>query len=301
MPTTDKKGVEIMFLEVYDQGDSGFVMDGTERTPYEKRLNNTTVTWVPTESYTTYLDEKDISHNKKIRHIKNCEIIDPIDQEKRGFFPNRLADKIPIDNNFITIKREGSTEGTFNYLKASNHFFDNPLRPDTAIALYREIKIDERAVDLVDEDELLTKAKFKVFELRLTVGGEKKYKYDTDKINAYCSLLNVFAETPQQQLVELLNRAISQPKSFLEIVVKAEQTVITEISHALQLGVIVFDKNTAQYANDSKILTNVGTGNMSQERKIEALASWLQTPEGNTALTELRINLELEKERQFKA
>lgn len=299
MPTKDKDGIEIMFLEVFDQQDSGFVQDGTERTPYEQRLNKTTVTWVPTEGQEPYMDGK-VKRYKKIRHIKASENIYPLEQEKNGYFPNRTSDKIPIDNGFITIKREGSTIGTFDYLKASTYFFDNPLRPDTATPIYRELKINENAVALIDEDELETMAKLKVYALRIN-RGERNYEYNVDKINTYCNLLNVFADTPEQQIVLIMDKAIKNPPLFLDIIVKAEQTVITEVTHALQLNVILFDKNTAQYAKEAKVINTVGTGNMSQERKIEALASWLQTPEGNSALTELRINLEIEKERQFKA
>lgn len=299
MPTVDKNGIEIMFLEVYDQSDSGFVQDGTERTPYENRLNKTTVTWVPTEGQEPFMDGN-VKRFKKIRHIKASENIYPLEQEKSGYFPNRTTDKIPIDNGFITIKREGSTIGTFDYLKAATYFFDNPLRPESATPIYKEIKVNENAVALIDEDELLTAAKSKVYALRIS-RGNRNYEYNTDKINSYCNLLNVFAETPEQQLVLLINKAVTNPREFLNIIVKAEQTVITEIAHALQLNVILFDKNTAQYAKESKVINTVGTGNMSQERKIDALASWLQTPEGNSALTELRANLELAKEEQFKA
>jgi hypothetical protein len=300
MPTVDKNGVEIMFLEVYDQSDSGFVMDGTERTNFEQRLNKTTVTWVPTEGQEGYMDGK-VKRFRKIRHIRSSELIYPLEQEKNGYVPNRTTDKIPIDNGFITIKREGSTIGTYDYLKASTYFFDNPFRPDTATPIYREIKVDENAVSLLDEDEMLTAAKTKVYALRLNINGTKNYKYDTDKISSYCNLLNVFAETPEQQLVLLLNKSITNPKNFLDTIVKAEQTVITEISHALQLKVIAFEKNTAQYTKEEEVITTVGTGNMSEIKKIEALASYLQTTEGNSALTKLRTRLEIEKELQFKA
>lgn len=293
--------VPVKFFELVEQGDSGFVMDGTERTSNPQILRNPTVSWVPTEGTMVYLDDKGIKRHSPIRHIKKCEIINPLEQEKMGFKPNRTEDKIPFDNGFATIKREGSTVGTFDYLTSATYFLDNPLRPDTATAIYKEIKIDERAVSLIDEDELLTVAKSKVYALRLNTGTKGNYKYDEDKINTYCNLLNVWDETPERKLVLLLNRAITSPKSFLDTIVKAEQTVIIEVTHALQLNVIMFDKNTAQYTKEAKVINTVGTGNMSQDRKIEALAGWLQTPEGNQALTELRINLEIEKERQFKA
>lgn len=295
-----KEKVPVMYLEVVEQGDSGFYLDGTRNTQFEQQLRTPTVSWIPTEGIMVEKDENGVSRNKRIRHIKGCEILDPIEQEKNGWKPNRNSDKIPFDNGFASIKREGSTIGTFDFLKSATYFADNENRPDSATPLYREIKVDERAVELVDDDELLTVAKSKVYALRINTGSKTTpYRYDEDKINSYCQLLNVWDETPERKLVLLLSKATINPKSFLDIVVKSEQTVITEISHAIQLGVIMFDGNTAQYSNGNKVIATLGTGKMSNDKKVEALASFLQTPEGNAELTDLRTNLEVEKEKQF--
>ena len=178
---------------------------------------------------------------------------------------------------FATVKREGGTIGTYDYLNSITYFLDNPLRPDSATPLYKQIKVDERAVELLDEDEMLTAAKSKVYALRMNTGG-KEYSYNEAKINSYCKLLNVWDETPERKLILLLNKAITAPKLFLEIIVKAEQTVIVEVSHALQLGVIMFDGNVAQYSKESKIIRSLGKGNMSSDKKIEALAHLNQYP-----------------------
>ena len=298
--TKDK--VPVLYLEVFEQGDSGFYLDGTRGTQYEQQLHAPTVSWIPTEGISVEVDDKGVRRNKRIRHIKGCEILDPIEQEKNGWKPNRNNDKIPLDNGFISVPREGATIGTYDYLKQATYFFDNPLRPDSATPIYREVKIDERAVELVDEDELVTVAKSKIYALRLTTGNkENPYNYNEDKINAYCQLLNIWEETPQRKVFLLLEKAKSDPRSFLNIITKAEQTVITEISHALQLNVIKFEGNTAQYNKENKVIATLGTAKMSNDKKVEALASFLQTPEGNGALTELRTNLEIEKENQFSA
>lgn len=295
-----KEKVPVIFLEVVEQGDSGFFLDGTRSTRFEQQLRTPTVSWIPTEGIMVEKDEKGVVRNKRIRHIKGCEILDPLEQEKNGWKPNRNNDKIPFDNGFASVKREGSTIGTFDYLKSATYFADNINRPDSATPLYREIKVDERAVELLDGDEFLTVAKGKVYALRISTGNKlSPYNYDEDKINSYCQLLNVWDETPERKLVLLLNKATVNPKAFLDVIVKAEQTVITEISHALQLNVIMFEGNTAQYSNGSKVIATLGTGKMSNDKKVEALASFLQTPEGNSQLTDLRTNLEVEKEKQF--
>src|SRR5258706_11131699 len=96
-----------------------------------------------------------------------------------------------MENGFDTIFREGGTISTYDYLKAATYFLNNPLRPRTATALYKEIKINERAVTLIDDDELQTAAKVKVYALRINTGEKGKYKYDADKISSYCRLLNI--------------------------------------------------------------------------------------------------------------
>lgn len=296
----ERDDVPVKFFEIVDQGDSGFVLDGTKNTPYEQKLTSPTVSWIPADGVHVELDEQGIKKHKRWRHIKGCEIFDPKEQEKAGWFPNRHNDKIPFENGFATVRREGSTLATYDYLTGITYYADNILRPDSATILYREIKADERAVELIDEDELLTAAKSKVYALRINLGGEKaKFKYDESKIDSYCKLLNLFEETPERKLVLLLNNAMRNPRQFLNIIVSAENTVVTEISHALQLGVIMFDGNTAQYTKESKVITPLGKGNMAENKKIDALASYMQTPEGNNDLTELRIKLEAAKEEQF--
>jgi hypothetical protein len=307
MPTLDKDGIPIMFLETCLQGESGFYMDGTAGTPYAQQLRTPAIEWIATtgmeviEEVTKDINGKEVRKkmNRRIRHIKDCDTIYPEEQDKRGFVPNRNSDKIIMENGFITIKDEGSTANTFKYLLAATYFADNPLRPATATKRYREIKINERAVAFVDDDELLTAAKAKVYALRLSTGEKGKYKYNQDKINSYCNLLDIVELSPETQIFSLIENAKRDPKTFLNTVVKAEQTVVTEISHALQLDVIMFDGNNAQYTKESKVITSLGTLKMSNNKKIEALADYLQTPEGNNDLTELRTKLEVEKERQF--
>lgn len=294
-----KDNTPVLFLELCEQGESGFYLDGTRGTAFEQQLKTPTVSWIPTEGVQVYKDENGTIRHKRVRHIKGCESIDIKEQELNGFRPNRMNDKIPFDNGFATIKREGSTIGTYDYLKSISDFLDNPLRSENVRPLYKEIKVDKKAVELLDEDELLTAAKSKVYSLRTNTGKDTPYIYNEDKINSYCKLLNVWDETPERKLILLLNKAMTNPKSFLEIVVKAEQTIITEVAHALQLGVIMFDGNTVQYAKENKVIIPLGKGNMSQDKKIEAFATYLQTEEGNNDLTELRAKTEVEKENQF--
>lgn len=295
-----KEQVPVKYYELIDVKSSGFIQDGTENTAYQQELKGPSIQWISSTGRKGQKDEKGIIHYVDIRYISGCESIIPEDQDKRGFKPNRFEDKIPFENNFTTVRREGNQVALFDYLKDVFFNDDAPNRPSSATPRYREVKLDKKAEVLLDEDELQTQAKMMVYELRQTTGDKKvPFKYNVEKIAARCRLLNVWDETPERQLVLLLSKAVQNPKEFLEIVQKSEQTIITEVSHALELNVIKFDANTAQYVDENKIITTLGDGKMKELDKIEKLASWLSTNEGTNSLTELRAKVEIAKEKLF--
>lgn len=295
-----KEQAEVLYLEIVDRKNSGFIMEGTEGTLYQQELNAPTVQWIPASGKACKRDEKNIRHDIEVRFISGCDSILPLEQEARGFRPNRFEDKIPFENGFATAVREGAGIGLYDYLKNAYWFKDNPDRPSTATPLYRELKLDKKAVELLDDDQLMTEAKGRVYSLRLNTGNKiAPYKYDHNKIDAMCRLLEVWDETPERKLVLLLQRATGNPKSFLEIVEKAEQTIITEVTHALQLDVIKIKDNTVLDGQSGNIIRSFGDEKLKQEQKIEKLADWFATAEGNPILTDMRIKLEIAKEQSL--
>lgn len=296
-----KQKVPTKYYELVDKKNSGFVMDGTGGTPYQQELTVPSIQWISAVGKTCEKDDKGTNHFVEIRYLSGCDSILPEEQVKRGFIPKRFEDKIPIENGFVTVVRDGNTIGLYDYLEKAFWNQDNPDRPDTATPRYREVKLDKKAEVLLDEDELQTQAKMMVYELRQSTGDKKvPFKYNVEKIAARCRLLNVWDETPERQLMLLLSKAIQNPKEFLEVVQKSEQTIITEISHALELKVVKFDGNTLQYVDENKIITSLGSEKMKEFEKIEKSASWLSTTEGTNALTELRAKVEIAKEKLFK-
>lgn len=295
-----KEKAEVKYYEIVDKKPSGFIMDGTGGTQYQQELTAPSIQWISAQGKRCVKDEKGIPHYEEIRYINGCDSIIPEEQTRRGFVPKRMMDKIPIENGFITVERSGDEVGLFDYLNQAFYNADNPDRPDTAAARYREVKMNEKARELLDDDEMMTEAKSIVYSLRKNTGGKTPYKYDEDRIDSICRLVNVWDQSPETKLVKLLKAATQNPKEFLEIVVKSEQTIITEISHALEMKIISFDGNTAQYSEGNKIITSLGSDKITREDvKIDRLAAWFGTQEGNASLTELRAKLELAKEREF--
>jgi hypothetical protein len=299
-----KEKPPVKYYEIVDKKPSGFIMDGTGGTQYQQELTTPSIQWIAAQGKTCVKvkDEKsgvETKHFVEIRYINGCDSIFPEEQEKRGFVPKRLMDKIPIENGFVTVERDGSTIGLYDYMEKAFWNQDNPDRPDTAASRYREVKMNEKARELLDDDEMVTEAKSIVYSLRKNTGGKTPYKYDEDRIDSICRLVGVWDQSPETKLIKLLQEATQNPKQFLEIVVKAEQTIITEISHALEMKVISFDGNTAQYSEGNKIIVALGGERMKEDVKIDKLAAWLGTQEGNPSLTELRAKLELAKEKEF--
>jgi hypothetical protein len=295
-----KEKAPVKYYEIVDRKPSGFIMDGTGGTPYQQELTSPSIHWVSAQGKTCVKDEKGISHFVEIRFINGCDSIIPEEQIKKGFVPKRLMDKIPIENGFMTVVREGNTIGLYDYLEKSFWNLDNKDRPETADARYREVKMNEKAEALLDDEEMITQAKMIVFSLRKNTGDKKvPYRYDQDRIDSICRLVNVWDQSNETKLVKLMAEAIRNPKEFIEIVEKTEQTIITEISHALEMNVINFDGNTAMFTEGKKIIHPLGTGNFKEDVKMEKLGAWLATEAGTPLLTELRAKLELAKEKEF--
>lgn len=298
-----KQKVEVMYLELVDQKASGFVLDGTRDTLHQHELQAPSMQWIfPTAKAAEFKEDaqgRKLRHDIEIRFINGCDSIIPKEQQERGFVPNRFEDKIGFENGFATIFREGSTIGLYDFLKRAYYNADNPDRPGTATPRYREVKLDQHAAEFIDNDEMEARAKTLVYSLRKK-GANNAEVYNEEKINTWCRLLQVTEETPQRKLVVLLNQAKANPAKFIQLVEQAEQIIFTEITHALQLDVISFEGNIAQYKNGNVIIKALGSGKMNQDQKIETLADWFGTEEGNSALTDMRTHLEIAKENKFK-
>lgn len=297
-----KKPPEI-FIELFDKRNSGFILDGTENTIAMEELNCPTIRWIPNEGKKGIM-ENNARKDVPIRFIKGCDTIDIEEQVKRGFKPNHYEDKIPIEKGYATIIREGNTASLYDYLTSVYYNADAPHRSPTAAKLFKIVQLDKEAEGYNEEDVVRAHAIMFVDGLRIKTGNDKEgkalYKYNEDRISALCALLNVTGETPATQIFQIMSKAKSDSRYFMETVEKFEQTIITEVSHALELNVIKFDDNTAMYFNESKIIKNLGTQKLKKEEKIEQLADYLKTREGNPELTELRAKLDLAKEQALK-
>lgn len=298
----------VIFLELVEKRSSGFVKQGTEGTMFHEELNCPNISWIPNRGMaaekvieTVAGKEVETTVYKEVRWIKNCNTIDLTEQEKRNIKPNYFEDKIPFEKGFATVVRDGGTISLYDYLLTAFYNKSNPDRPSTAEGIYKVVQLDKQAEQINEADVEMADAIKLVDSLRTKTGSkDTPYKYNEERISAMCAVCQVHAETPAQQLYALMSLAKARPRWFLDLVVKFEQTVLTEVSHALELKVIQFDGNTAMYSEGNKVIRNFGAGNFKHEKKIELLADYLKTQEGNPDLTELRAKTDLAKEKALK-
>jgi hypothetical protein len=233
---------------------------------------------------------------KEIRWVKHCPTIDKEEQEKRNIKPNRLEDKIPFEKGFATVVRDGGTVSLYDYLNDVFYNENATNRPETADAIYRVMQIDKQAEEIDESDIMMADAIKLVASLRTqTSKKDKTYKYNEERLNSICELCAVYADSVATKFHALMSLAKARSKWFLDLVVRFEQTILTEATHAVELEIIRFDGNTALYKDDDKIIKNLGTGNLSRDTKIEKLSDFLKTNEGNPVLTELRAKIEVAK------
>lgn len=308
MPELKEDQVPVMFIELVEKGDSGFVQDGTEGTPFEVRLTAPSITWIPTDGWRKQKNEKDEKgnllkpFNERIKYISSEREISVKKQKELGIEPTRggKGDKIIFEKGFFTIAREEPNIGLYDYLKESFYNQNNPDRSPKATAIYKVIEPDLNA-EVFNEDEMASADAIQYIGTLYAKVGDRQYKYNEEKINGLCSLLNIYAETNAGKIQSIITIAKSNPRSFMNVTVRWEQTTETEITHALSLNVVKFEKNVFMYVAKDKVIKSLGTENLKQNQKITKAADWLRTSDGHEAYMELKAELEAAQEKQLQS
>lgn len=294
----------VIYLELCEKRNSGFVKQGTEGTAFHEELNCPNISWIPNRGFGAVKEIHDgveTTVNKELRWVKHCNIIDLNEQETRKIKPNFFEDKIPFDKGYATVVRDGATISLYDYLVSAFYNKSNPDRPVGADALYQVMQLDKVAEEINEADIEMADAIKLVESLRIKTGDKKTpYKYNEERINAMCDICRVHAETPAQKLYALMALAKNKARWFLDLVVKFEETINTEVAHAIELKVVMFEGNTAVDAEDKSVIYNLGAGNYKHEKKIEMLADYLKSKDGTEALTILRAKVSVAKEKLLK-
>lgn len=297
MSAAKKSAPKVTMYELVNKRGSGFFLEGTEGTPHAQELDTTTVSWIPASGYRAVfkMDEstgKEIMIYEEIRYIEHQEEIRVSEQEKLKIKPNPKRDKIMFNKGYLTVVREGSMVGLDTYL--SDVFYDEnaPNRPETAGVIFRRVDLDNKAEELLEDDTHLERALSITNSLKTATGKkDAPWTFNEEKIEAFADLFQIKADTVRSKAWALSKLARATPKAFVELAETFEQKALTEVEQAIQLGVIVWDKNAAilKSENNKSLIVDFGVGNFGKEGKVSKLADFYKSAEGESKLKELQI------------
>lgn len=287
-----KQQPPIAFYELIGRAKSGWIQEDTINTsnpiqldaPLRRNIPNRGWRKVKVKEEQEDGSVMEYDQVEEIRYIKNQTEIRVREQDRRGIKPSTrpMDDWISFLKGTITVQRDGSFIGMYDFLEAISTNDSNPDRIETADSIFRKMNLIEEAEDFIDFDELQDEAKRKVRSWWERDGGKKIY--NEEKINIACETFGIHEDTIEQKIQLLLQRAHVLPKDFLERLAKLEQTSTTEVTQAIQLGVIEFAGNVAMYKVGEKgAIHSLGTGKLKLESKIEKLSNWFLTNEGQPA------------------
>ncbi len=234
--------------------------------------------------------------NVPTRYIYGSQLIYEKDQKLEGLMPNPKVDRIEFKNGLLTVPKDGATVGLYEFMTSHAQNVSNEGRKglEHLEPIFKEIKPAENAQELNMNEFLMAEAVTYVRSL-MTEKGNKGYIFAEERIDALCNLFNVQSETYEQKVSSLLYYAKTNPKHFLIEAKKSEQIAVIEVQHGLKLKVIVFEGNTCLYVNrQEKIKTFAG--NLSDEKKINALANFFKSVDGAQSYEIFKAELGAAKE-----
>jgi hypothetical protein len=295
-----------LFIELCDQRDSGWRMDSSsgDYNPQGQKITSPSAEFIPSRGFRLVKgvngEGKEEWYNEEIRYIKNQRILSVLEQKQKDIRPshNKLEDKIIVKGGNMSVTREGAFIGLYDYIKEVFYNLSNPDRPESAKALFKVVEVGKVEEELNEIDIIQSDAVQYIKGLFYKQGG--KFIYDEPKINALCNMFLIHAESASGKVSGLMGYAKRDPKAFLDKSLRFEQTIVTELAQAIEMGVVKFEGNTLQYCNKEKVVLDLGRGNLKHETKITKAAEMLGTEEYKEAYVEMQIELESAVEKQLK-
>lgn len=267
--------VPVAIFELIDQAASGFVQEGTERLPEPIEIRAPSTRAVLRQSVMRH--PQDATRNLKIRYIYGCESIEVEEQKKRGWEPNAQVDKIYFEKGRLTVAREGSLIGLYDYLKKSALNEKSDYRVKSVQPVWREVIPEQKKLD--QNVDLFAEADAIAYLKKELVRGEKdgRILYDEDKLEALCYFKKVSAETAHGRLNGLIALAKADPRNFLTEVKTYLQEVALKIEHGVKLDVITLEPTGVRYLNRDKMILAYPGNLKAEERSKKLLSHFLST------------------------
>lgn len=292
-PKKNTVKIETAIFQLVDTGSSGFIQEGTEMLaePVEKKY--------PTHRnvlrMSHYRDPKNPDTNIKIRYVNGIDEINLDKQIAAGVVTNQRRDMITFKDGYIFVAREGKLKGLVDYLRKSSFCETNPNRDITENIIWREIFPEETQMNVNKKSIVRAKAVALISSL-IHENGEDSFEYDMDRIDALCSLLGTTAETPATKVNVLIAKAEHDPEGFMRKVELFDKESLSEIAHAIELGVISVEDTSVSYVEGNKVLITYPS-RLSKEQIYQRLAGYFQSYEGANDYREFKVHLNHAKEK----
>lgn len=281
--------IEVLTLELTNRQNSTYMREGTERSPNPEFLDapgnyflkNISVEKQPDNSY------------KKLRYIAGCDTPYADEQDKMGVKPNPAQDQIIFKKGVLFVPRSGRTVGLYEFLQKCEFNQNNKNRPEHAEPIFREIREQEQAREVLNDIYVKKEALDMVFALGSKVGNE--YNWDTAKIDSLCLLFALPPiESYDKKVETLMQIADAKPQLFLATIANRNKSVLIDIADAQKHNVLSLAGGSASLtATNTKILNFKSKDKNSQT---EELADYLNSQKGTTDYKTLRMQLEMAKE-----
>lgn len=228
-----------------------------------------------------------------IRYIKGCPSIDQLWQESHNWKPrpDPKADEICIEGGYAEFEYSHDP-AKYIYLKSLLWNKSLPYRMEHKKALFYEV-VEAKKVAINVAVELLVKEATDEWSTLLTKDNKGGFTIDEAKVRGYAGLLNATGETAMEMVQSLLAIAKTDPVKFVDKVKMYKEEAITDVSHAMQLGLVSFEGNNATFFNGKIIPLGKVTAVSS---KIEKTAEGLKMPENKEFYVQLKAQIELKKE-----
>jgi hypothetical protein len=286
---TSTKDIPVAFFEMTGQRPSGFVQEGTERSADPNQLTAPEILKIRSTSH-YFKNTKNGLERVDIRYILGVNTIVVAEQDAKKHLFNPRRDVIILRKGMITVAREGNTTGLYDYLHKCSYNESNPER-DTAVDIrFREVVPSKAEVD--DNELLFAQAEAVNLVKALVTKNGEAYVYDEEKLNAYCTLWQVVADSPAAKINALIANAKLKPVEFIEKSKAYDQRFQMELVQAEELQLIKYGQTTVEYVQKSEVILSFTGAFLSKDVKRERLAAYFQSADGAIAYQRFLIELE---------
>lgn len=299
---------EVAVFELIERKKSGFVLEGTENLPEDQRDELDAPGFRQILARSAYrVKRKGQQHGRgqkvtgfdrvPIRYRSDSTSIDPAEQDEQGSLENNENDRIVFKKARLIVVNEGPGEGMLKFCRKDSRNETNPDGFPNVPKIYREI-FPEKENDLGNVEEFAIAAAISFIEGLIIDRTPGKFQYEENRLSALSQFFRVVAETSGGKIKGLIAVAKIDPVTFLREAKEFEEMAMTDIAHAIHLGIIRFEETRVILVSKG-IPIHTFSNKLKEEDKYRSLAAFFHSPQGLNKYTEFTIELKNAKNRNI--